>query len=415
MIGDIHKETEVFSASNTPLVGVGAIHKMSDVSLAPEQPKDEINKSAIYNIAKGLPTAGALAGGMISMAAAPGTFGATALGAPIFAGAGAATGKAVENIILSAIGAKDAPETVLEGAGEVIKEGALTSIIDRVGGNLISKMANKAKPAFAQALKAFEGIDERSAFKVLNDPDILLRAKPMPEASKEFGDFIEKSGYKYGKDAVEEAFGVFKLSEPQSIKLINRTIKRIGQVKGLEKFPENKEFIKDTVQDALAGRYELSNSISKEFARGAKDEARSTMQKLEQVDDWLETQIPGFRDVRKTYSEAKIAESFSPFLPTNKNGSVSVLRTLSALGASVLNPYKGIPYLLASSPFVGGTVLKGVAKTVPASPAIGASISNIAAKGASAIVDKLTEPKHIEINPIDNQKKDESSILDRED
>lgn len=367
-----------------PLIG-------EEIPIQMAEPKKEPGMAE--QIAKGLPMAGAAAGGMIAAASAPGTFGASLIGGPALVGAGAAIGKSVENIILSMVGAEDAPESVMEGAGEIIKEGALAAMFDRLGGKIIAGLSKKSKPAAVQALKAFEGIDERDAFRVLNDPDILLRGKPMEQAEKEFGEFIQNSGYKYGKDAVEEVTGVFRIGENQANKLINRTINRMKIVKGLEKMPENRELVKETVQEALAGRHELSNAIGREFARGGKEEARAMMTKLQQVDDWLETQIPGFKSVRAMYSEAKIKEAFRPFLPTNKNGTVSVLRTLSALGASVLNPAKGIPYLLASSPFVGGTVISGIARTKPVAQGIGGAVSEMAAKGTMAIMDKVGNPE----------------------
>lgn len=341
---------------------VGAIHKASDlspVSLIEAKPKETGGiKAGIQQIAKGLPAAGALAGGMVSMAAAPGTMGASLAGGSLLAGAGAALGKGAQNVIESAIGSEEAPKTAIEGAGRIATEFSLNSALNMIGGTLIPKLAKSIRPTMAQAMKAFEGLDEKLGMRVLKDPEILLRAKPIEQAKEEFGTFIKESGFKYGPDAIEEVTGKVRIGEVEANKLINRTIKRIDQVKGLEKYPENAPFIQDTVQDALAGREALSDSIFKEKN---KQTQKYLLGKLDTVDDWLESKIPGFAKVRGDYADSMLAEKFKPFLPQNKDGSTSVLRTLAGFGSTVLNPIKGGAAMLAASPYVAGKAIQGAA------------------------------------------------------
>ena len=350
------------------------------------EPSNEMSgiKKMANNVANWLPMAGGVIGGAIPLAIAPAT-GGVSLGAESAAvGLGTAAGVLGKNIIKGVIGEKS--DSPIQSTKKAVTEGVMAGGFNIIGGKIIPALAKSAKPMAAQLIKAFEGVDEKTAIRVIKDPDILGRALPMQEAEQKFGEFIQGTGFKYGPEAVESVTGDMQLSPQKALDLTNGIFKKIEQVKGLEKFPENADFIKNTIQEALAARTELSDDITRAFTANLKTKGRFLMGKLDRLDDYLETQIPGYENARIMYSEAKAKEAFSPMLATNKNGSVSVLRSLGAIAQTAYDPVRGIPMMAASSPYVGGKIIQAYGKLskLPIQ-----KIRNMAASGSAEAIDYL--------------------------
>lgn len=313
-------------------------------------------KLGIVAGAETLPAIGAIAGGAASMAAAPGTAGSSLLGGSLLAGVGAATGEAGKQLLRRAVGAS-APKTSGEAAGTIAEQGAYNAAINYIGGKAFEVAAKPLKPMVAQLMKGFNAVDERIGMKVLNDPDILLRAKPMKEAEKAFSDFFTENKYTYGDRAVKAATGKLALSDNAADDMISEVLsKTIEQPVGT---PE-------TIQQALAARFAVRDAIGRATRAGNDSKARLFIEGRNEIDDWLENQLPGFKDVRKMYEEAKIKETFSSFLPKNKNGQASVLRAWGSVAGGLAagaagNPVLGAAGALAVSPMTAGTLIKGAA------------------------------------------------------
>jgi len=386
MATEMPKIGEELPLSATPMPQIG---EEIPLGTAPLTIGQKIGKAAEI-----LPTAGAVAGGLLSATAAPATMGASLAGAAGLAGLGAAAGKAGEQIIKRAVG-EEAPKTSTEALKEIAKEGAWTATLDATFGKLIPLLSPVFKKVMPGTLKALQGIDERTALKVVNDPDILSRAKSMKEAGKEIGDFFEKNGFTYGRKSVKSATGKLGLSDNAADDFIVDTIGKIEAVSGtttgkegatkLIDLPENKEFVKQTIQEALAARYAMKDAIKRAVRSGNDEKAKMFIESRNIVDDWLETQIPGFAGVRKTYEEAAAKEAFSSVFPKNQNATTSVLRYFAALGAGAFNPFA----TAAISPMVGGAAIRTGAALAKSGPVAG--MAELAGKGAQAITEKLTE------------------------
>lgn len=352
-------------------------------------------------IAKGagfLPTVGAIGGGILSAAAAPGTMGASLAGGSALVGLGAAAGKAGEQIVKRAVG-EEAPETSTEAAKEIFVEGGLTAALNMVGGKILQAVAPAAKSAAKQILRGFARVDENVAGKVLSDPTILTRAKPMEEVKKLFSKFFKDNGFVYGDDSVKAATGRLALPSNTADDFIIDTLGKIEAVSGtttgkegatkLIDLPENKEFVRKTIQEALAARYAIRDGIKRAARSGNDSLAARFIKGRNQIDDWLETQIPGFAGVRKQYEEAKIRMAFEPLFPLNKNKETSVLGVMSTIvgtfgAGGIAGPMAAIPVGIASSPKLAGAAIRA-AEAIGGRPA-GAAASGLAAKGIQSVM-----------------------------
>jgi hypothetical protein len=216
----------------------------------------------------------------------------------------------------------------------------------------------------------------------------------MPIAEKEFSNFVEKSGYKYGVKSVKEATGKMMLSDDLADNFISDTMEKIGRLEGtttgdatgtaLIALPENTTALKQATQQALAARYATKDAISRAMRSGNKEKAKLFIEGRSQIDDWLEKQIPGFEKVRTMYSEAKAAEVFKPFLPTNDNGKVSALRSMAIFGTFLTDPIMGMSSLAVASPRVAGLGLKGIALANTVKQPLGA----IASQGIAGAINE---------------------------
>lgn len=362
----------------------GRVFEEGQLRDAPVAPPAMTMGQKISKAAEYLPTAGAIVGGGLSMAAAPGTAGASLLGGSALAGLGAAAGKAGEQIVKRMVGEK-APATSGEAAGEIVKEGAFTAAINAAGGKLMQMLAPSAKVAAKQILKGFARIDERASMKVLNDPNILTRAKDMPVAKENFSNFFKSIGFEYGPRSVKAATGKLALSDNAADDLIIDTIGRIEGIKGIA----GKKTKQEVVQQALAARYSVSDALKRASRSGNDSKVRLFIEGRNQIDDWLETQIPGFAAVRKEYEEAKIKQAFSHLFPLNKNKETSVLGIMTTLGSTLtaggtLGPIAAIPAAAVSSPKIAGMAIKAAEKlgTAP----VGAGASELVGKSVADFI-----------------------------
>lgn len=342
---------------------------------AESKPKGLTTSQKIAKYSGYLPTAGAFVGGGLSALAAPGTAGASLLGGSALAGLGAAAGKAGEQLIKRAVG-EDSPDTTVDAAKEIVKEGAWTAALNMAGGKLIEKLGPSLKLAGKQILKGFARIDERAAMKVLNDPNILTRAKPLAQAKEDFSNFFKSSGYEYGSDALKYATGKRTLSDQAADDFITDVIVKIeGKV-----HPSEIPFV---TQEALAARYGMKDAIKRAARSGNNDKARVFIQAKNQVDDWIESNLPGFSAVRKEYEESKIKQAFEPLFPLNKNNETSVLGVITSLGSTlgaggVFGPTAAIPGAIVSSPKIAGIAIKAADKL--GNKATGAGVSELISK-----------------------------------
>jgi hypothetical protein len=352
-----------------------------------------VGKAAEY-----LPTAGAIAGGVASLVAAPGSAGASLLGGSALAGLGAAAGKAGEQMVKRMVG-QEAPKTSAEAAKQIGVEGVITGTLNATIGKLLPLMAPAFKKVVPGVLKAFQGIDERVAQKVVNDPDILFRAKPLDVAKKEFGEFFDGIGFKYGPRSVKEATGKLALSDNAADDLI---IDTVGRIEGLAA-PAGSATQKEVVQQALAARYSIGDAVKRAYRSGNNTKSRMFIEARGQIDDWLETQIPGFSAIRKTYEESMAKEAFSSVFPKNQNGTVSVLRSIAATAAGgAVNPLA----VAAASPLAGRAAVQGaaIATTKPSVAAIANMFSKyitpdiIKAEYKAGAIDKLTAAQMLREN-----------------
>jgi hypothetical protein len=333
--------------------------------ILPEKIEPKTTAEKIGRAAEFLPTAGAVLGGGASLLAAPGTMGASLLGGSALAALGASAGKAGEQIIKRVVG-QDAPKTVGEAALDIGKEGVITGVLNATFAKIIPIMAPAFKKIAPGVLKALQGLDERATAKVLSDPDILARAKPIEEAEKIFSGFFEKNGFAYGPKAVKATTGKVALGDQAADDLISNTIAKIEAVSGtttgkvgatqLTKLPENQQFVKETVQEALAARYSIGDAVQRALKSGNNSKARVFIESKHTVDDWIETQLPGFSAVRKVYEEAKIKQAFCSIWPKNKNGTTSVLRGLGALATGGTGNLWAAPLF---SPLSGQAAIRG--------------------------------------------------------
>ena len=362
------------SLANVPAIGQEIPTQMIKTAHKPtawENIKSMANKTADW-----LPTVGAVAGGAIPALLAPETGGISLGAESLGVGLGTAAGELGKDIVHRMTGEKAPTETQsIVGAANA---GIISGGLNIVGGKALSALAKSNKNIFSQVVKAFTGIDEKTATRILQDPEILNRALPMEQVEKQFGEFVDKSGFKYGPEAIKAVNGGKRISSNAIEQLTNDTLNKIEAVSGgLEKMPENKAFVKGLTQEALAARYSLQDLIKSAQVSGKKSLARSFIGDKSMVDDWLENQLPGFKAVNEAYSESLAKKAFEPMLATNKNGTVSVLRTLAGTGAILHNPLTGVPMLAASSPYMWGKALQAATK-IPPQTAINA-ISGVSA------------------------------------
>ena len=139
-IGDVHNIDETLDTNMQPLIGPGAVHSITESTLAPEQPQQP---GFWHNLALGtahaMPAIGATVGGAIPALFAPETGGTSLIGEPAAIGLGTAGGVSLENTILSAMG--EPTPNVLGTAGQAAKEGIMTGGIAGIGGAAITKGA----------------------------------------------------------------------------------------------------------------------------------------------------------------------------------------------------------------------------------------------------------------------------------
>lgn len=358
-------------------------------------------------------------------------------------GPGTVIGATLGEAARQAAGAIVAPEETakkspLEIGAQVIGAGVGQKVGEAIAGPAISGIKKAAgftidqiKKVLPQAIKVMSGVSEKTTARILNNPEILTTAKPIEEAEKEFGQFIKNSGFEYGPKAMAKVLGKAKWSEAEADAVANNVIARIERLAGtdetgmsakeimehrwlqramykpegptpLGQLPENKKFIKQTTQQALAARQSLSHAATTEITGGHNDMAKYLLDKVDIIDDWIEKIVPGFDKVRQDYSNAKAAQAFESWLPVNKTGTPSFLRG-AALGGLVSTG--NIHEALAMSPKLTGMALKGAVKSAPYIEKAAGNISALAeqiSKRVGAPIAVETIQKGIETERADH-------------
>jgi hypothetical protein len=119
------------------------------------------------------------------------------------------------------------------------------------------------------------------------------------------------------------------------------------------------------LQQALAARQATSNLL--EMAKFGDPRQRANKAALiglkEQLDEYLETGLPGFRQATRGYFDANAREAFRSILPQNKNLSANALRGLGGLSLLSAGAIMKAPFVLAGaaafSPRATGLMIRG--------------------------------------------------------
>ena len=290
-----------------------------------------------------LPTAGAMIGGL----AGPGG-----------AIAGAMAGKAMQKGVTQTIGAFKPGFAPKESVIKTIADVGITGALEGAGQGAMAlgkAIMPTIKTAISQVMHGMAGIPQKTAKKVLDNPDILKNAVSVDEAGKIFESTIKNAGMEYGPKAVEKVTGDIMVSDSTTRKLLNDTLKRIKQLEGynkingkrvyLEDMPENAQAVKDLTQQALAARYELSKMLkaAKWGDPKLRAEEANILEKMNGLDDWLENRVPGFSNAREIYSFAKIKDEFNSLFPRKKNLSADAVRMMLAAGGATTALATGTP------------------------------------------------------------------------
>lgn len=328
-----------------------------------------------------LPTAGAIVGSV-----APG------YGTAVGAAAGEAAKKAIGRGYEAASGKEFKDESAARTITDVAAAGALQKageVVTPIVGKVLSKaedvVVSNMRKMFPQIIKVLTGVNERTASRVIANPSIIADAKPMEVVKKEFGEFIDSTGYKYGPEAIKAVNKGRRISADKVEKLTNKTLDTIEDItKGGAKVSPQQE--QELVQKALAARYSLEDLISSSKTADKRALARSYVKDQEMVDNWLETKIPGFGEKLEDYSNSKAAEAFESWLPVNKNQTPSVLRGASMGGLIATG---NIPEAAFMSPRLWGIALKSAGKIQPyagaAKEVTEKAVGKIASKSGAAL------------------------------
>lgn len=328
------------------------------------------------DLLRGVPaTLGGIVGAATTIPSGPGSIAGAALGgaggeglrqgaAQIYAGA---TGRPFTppSQVLSGM----AIQGGLQGVGQTIPVAAAAA-------------APTARRIGAQAIRIGSGVPTKIAEAALRDPDMLLRARPASEVGKEIGDYLgsrtvtesvtdpltgavsqvtRPGGLKYNVEGLQELIpGKFVPSTADKFDLLNGAMGKLrsGNL---------------GVQEALVARQQTSKMLSTPNWQNPELAAAKTEigKALEELDAFIEPQLPEMGGLRQAYRDSKVAEEFSNWLPLNRNSSPNVLRSVlatreaaigagAALGMGVGSP-AALLALPAISPKFYGTAIKGAA------------------------------------------------------
>src|SRR3990167_1481183 len=242
-----------------------------------------------------------------------------------------------------------------EGLGRGVFAGAA-----RVG----KAIAPTAIKTGAQVMKMSAGIPEPTGQAVLSDLGRLGRAPSLKEAGAKYADAMAATGLRQGPEAAMETMGKSALSQEGATNFAYDAIQKLnsGQL---------------TYQEALVARDQLKNILKMpKWQNPSIAQNEMFLVKMQkQLDDYLEPYFnaagESFKQARGGYREAKIAQDFSSWLPTNANKTASVLRggyaaTIGGLGyGGQIDPETAALGLAVASPRMIGYGIRGAAVAGP--------------------------------------------------
>ena len=143
------------------------------------------------------------------------------------------------------------------------------------------------------------------------------------------------------------------------------------------------------MQKAFSLRKAFSDEIA-DVNPAEKETMRRLTGRIKRLDDYIESSLPEWGQVRNTYADAMTAEEFASWLPLNKNLSPNVLRSWAGLGmiAHGARNREILPILMAGgvSPRVWGGVIRAGATAPQAVRSVGVGGARLAGQYASGIM-----------------------------
>ncbi len=253
-------------------------------------------------------------------------------GGPITAAAAAAAGRMAQKVIAQRLGV-GRRETALEAAEDATLTGvgqAAAGSLLATGGTIASQYVRPAASRIgAQLLRAGPAIPEKYGQAALQDVSLLSRAPTREAAGQLYERTITAAGLRSPAAVRAEAGQLIQSSSGHgdfdASHLVNSVYRKL-----ITNDPSLTP--QEALNAAQAARYlkdqarygnpnELANLVNINRAKTA-------------IDDWLEPRVPGYREARQAYREAKTAEQFDSWLPLNKNMSPNALRVWGSVGAA---------------------------------------------------------------------------------
>lgn len=342
--GPAIKASEEFAKSGAP-GGMAALTGQdipADAPIPAQIARQVMDPATLATVATGLATGGASIPARVGMQA-------------LTVGAGKALQEAGSQ---AAAGAVD-PAAVLEQGSKAASISGLLEGLLGGSGRALTALKPKLTKLGAQMIRATSAVPEKYGKAVLDNPEILSEAGTLMGARAVYKAAIKDMGGV--RDFLQNKTGKVIASQPAITDLINEAAPKIG-TKTL------------ALEEALAARQGIS--ILLDAAKYGNPEQRANKAALvslkNELDDYVEVGMPGFKAANRGYFEANAKEAFSSWLPQNKNMSPNVLRSLgalSSLGAASLLHAPGLMIAAAPmSPKATGLAIRGVSSAVtPAS------------------------------------------------
>jgi hypothetical protein len=314
----------------------------------PAQEEGTFLNNAVHGLTTNEPTKGV--GGVLGRGALPaigsglGAMGGTVAGMGVGsipgAGIGSAAGESARQSLVSAFG-KGKPRRLAEVVAPVATEGAL-GMLGQKGGEMVSGGVRRLADAALPQLTSF-ATKVPTKFTEAAVKGNLKGAPTVKAAGSAYEDLISSGNMRGLDKSLEHVFdGKLNITTGDWIEVAQRakTMMNDGTL---------------TPQDALWARqaiakYQTAPRLQKESFAGV---AAHLDELQTQLDDYLETAIPGFADVRNNYFRAKGKEAFDSWLPLNKDKSPDTLRFLMT---SLAQP-AGLPIM---SPKIAGGAIAGM-------------------------------------------------------
>lgn len=263
------------------------------------------------------------------------------------------------------------PSTFMESGRRIASafgRGAAGEAAARVGFVGGAKIGTAISPRLtktgSQVMKMSAGIPEPTGEAVLSDLGRLGRAPSLKEAGSKYAEAMEATGLSQGPEAAMEMMGKSGLSEAGATEFAYNALQKLksGEL---------------PYQEALVARDQIKSLLARPKWQNpnAAQSERFLVKMQKDLDAYLEPYFSeagqSFQGARAGYREAKLAEDFSSWLPTNANKTASVLRggyaaTMGGLGAGgYVDPEMAALGLALASPRMLGYGIRGAAVAAP--------------------------------------------------